>query len=500
MKYIKYIALGLLVSTAISHTSCSSDYLDTVPTQSVASGTINNTVDALYIALNGIHRKMVSQDLEIQAMGGEPGFMMSRDAHADDMVWSTNSWLQSHQTWSINKNASNTYSAGPWRSYYQFILNANMILEALEKVAKENVEQEEFANQIKGECLCIRAWAHFNLVQYYAKAYVAGATNSQLGVPYRESPELVNMARNTVEEVYTKINKDLDDAVTLLKGYEAKDINHYTEKVAWGLKARVALTQQNYAKAGEYAAEAIKVAESEGFRMMSKDEINNGFSDITTKTKDALYATMTQDDQTVYFYSFYAYMSWNFNATAIRQGVKCINQATYDKMSPTDLRRAWWDPTGKASVPASSYTKAPYQNRKFTARSDANAVGDVAFMRLTEMYLIAAEAYARANNDTEAKKYFLKFVVERDPKYVDKGNTGDALAEEIMIHRRIELWAEGFRWFDLKRLNLPCNRDGSNFDISFCGFLKKEQNQEDGWYYEIPKKETDFNDLMVKNY
>mgnify|MGYP007079155914 CR=1 FL=1 len=45
----------------------------------------------------------------------------------------------------------------------------------------------------------------------------------------------------------------------------------------------------------------------------------------------------------------------------------------------TDLRRAWWDPTGEASVPSSSYAKNAYQNRKFTARSTADAVGDVAF-------------------------------------------------------------------------------------------------------------------------
>jgi hypothetical protein len=63
------------------------------------------------------------------------------------------------------------------------------------------------------------------------------------------------------------------------------------------------------------------------------------------------------------------------------------------------------DPTGTAAVPASNYNKRKYQNRKFTARSTASAVGDFPFMRLAEMYLIAAEAYARSGNDTEAKKY-----------------------------------------------------------------------------------------------
>ena len=93
----------------------------------------------------------------------------------------------------------------------------------------------------------------------------------------------------------------------------------------------------------------------------------------------------------------------------------------YETMAETDLRRAWWDPTGEASVPSSSYAKNAYQNRKFTARSTADAVGDVAFMRLAEMYLTQAEALARAGKDSEAQAVFTKFQITRDPSYVSKG-------------------------------------------------------------------------------
>ena len=120
-------------------------------------------------------------------------------------------------------------------------------------------------------------------------------------------------------------------------------------------------------------------------------------------------------------------------------------------------------------------------------------------MRISELYLIAAEGYARSGQDAKAKEYFSALMVERDPEYKDSGKTGAALAEEIMNSRRIELWGEGFRWFDLKRLGLPIHRTGSNFDIAFCGFLDKEPDA-DGWMFEIPKNETDFNPLMVKNY
>lgn len=496
MKHIKFIYLALLIF-GLGLAGCADDYLDTAPTSSVSDKTISETLDGLYLALNGIHRKMVSQDLGIQGMGGEPGFIIGREAHGDDMTWDTQTWHQSHLNWTINTNPSSAYNAGVWQTYYQFILNANKIIESLDKNFANSPEPR--AKYIRGESLAIRAWAHFQLVQYYAKRYVAGTENTQLGVPYRESSETVEMARNTVEEVYTKINQDLDQAITLLDGYSPAGLNHYSSKVVYGLKARVALTQQNYAKAAEYAVEAIELTEAEGGKLMEPADLMNGFADFTTKTKETMYATIPLEEQTVYFYSFYAYMSWNFNSSSIRTGIKCINQATYDLMSPTDLRRQWWDPTGTAAVPASNYNKRKYQNRKFTARSTASAVGDFPFMRLAEMYLIAAEAYARSGNDTEAKKYLTAFAIKRDPSYTESTKTGAALAEEVMNHRRIELWGEGFRWFDLKRLNLPCNRNGNNYSAAFCGFLLRTLD-EPGWYYEIPKIETDFNKLMVKNY
>ena len=498
MKSFKYITMGLAVASAMSFSSCASDYLDTTPTDKVSDVVANQSVSNLYMALNGIHREMVSQESGRQAMGGEPGFMMMRDSEGDDMTWLTNTWMKaSWLGWQANMSATSSDNYHIWRIHYQWILNANKILEGLETVPVATGE-EDLYNQIKGEALCIRAFAHFDLVQLYAGRYKQGGGNSQLGIPYRETSEVSEMARHTVEEVYSKINADLNEATSLLAGIKANDVNHYTEKVAWGLKARVALAMHDYANAANYAEKAIQLAEADGNKLMEGDQLFCGFADIATDTDEGMYVALTPDDQTVYFYSFYAYMSWNFSSTAIRQGVKAINADTYDTMSETDLRRAWWDPTGEMDVPTTAFIKTEYQNRKFTARSTANAVGNVAFMRLAEMYLIAAEAYARAGQDAQAQDIFSKFQVTRDPAYVGNGNTGDALAEEIMNSRRVELWGEGFRFTDLKRLNLPIKR-GRNFDITFCTFLEKEAGAQ-GWIWEIPKIETDYNPLCEKNY
>ena len=98
------------------------------------------------------------------------------------------------------------------------------------------------------------------------------------------------------------------------------------------------------------------------------------------------------------------------------------------------------------------------------------------------MYLNEAEALARLGRNSEAQQALFDLIITRDPAYTKSSNTGDALVEEILLQRRIELWGEGFRYFDLKRMNLPLDRskpailpDGStqatNHNASWAQYL-----------------------------
>lgn len=430
---------------------------------------------------------VVSQKMGNQGMGAEQGMMIAREALADDMCWSINTWYKTHANWSVNSNATNQYNNRFWNFYYAMIYEANYILEMLDKLNPESLSQAELNvyNQVKGEVLCLRASHHFHLVQLYADRYKAGVNNSQEGIQYRISTNVSDWTLANVEEVYNSILQDLDEACGLLKDVNQETPAHYNEKVVWGLKARVALVKGDYTNAAIYADKAITLAENDGNALMTGDQLYHGFATITTATSEAMLADIP--DEKTYFYSFYAFMSWNYSSTAIRQGVKCINSDTYATMSETDLRRAWWDPTGEAEVPMASFFQRPYQNRKFKAlsNSDSNLTdGDLAFMRLAEMYLLRAEALARSGQDSAAQEVFTKFQQTRDPQYVNKGNSGEELIKEIMNSRRVELWGEGFRFYDLKRLHLPIKRS-DNFDIALCGFLEKDADDE-GWTFAKP--------------
>ncbi|MGE4334034.1 MAG: RagB/SusD family nutrient uptake outer membrane protein [Macellibacteroides sp.] len=496
MKKIKNIAIALMASTVLL-SGCSEDYMETSPTDQVSETIVSGSLDNLYIALNGIHRSLVRQYLSSQSCGGEPSMNIYRDVLGDDLVHPStgNSWFLSDLRWVSHRNPNATSTKYPFYIYYQFILNANLILQNVDKV---QLTDQKLHDGVKGEALCFRAWSHFNLVQLYAKRYDPAGSNSQLGVPYRKEANTDGMARNTVEECYQFINEDLDEAIELLKNYTAKATTHFSLKVAYGLKARVLLTMGNYPEAAKFADLSIKTAEADGNKLMNSTELMSGFATILTDTDEAMWAANTQDDQTIYFYSFYAYMSWNFNASAIRAVPRCINSVLYNKISNTDIRKKWWDPTGTAAVPATTYKKYKYQNRKFTAKATSNSVGDYAYMRLAEMYLIKAEALARSGQVEEAQNTFTKFAITRDPSYVASSTTKEQLAEEIMIHRRVELWGEGFRFTDLKRLNLPLDRTGSNHEAAIAIKLSEPAGSKE-WQYMIPQDELNANPLMTQN-
>jgi hypothetical protein len=86
----------------------------------------------------------------------------------------------------------------------------------------------------------------------------------------------------------------------------------------------------------------------------------------------------------------------------------------------------------------------------------------------------------------------------RDPEYQLSTRSGQALIDEIMLNRRIELWGEGFRFTDLKRLNLPLNRNGANHTTALALTFDVPAGIND-WEFLLPRAELNANPLVVQN-
>jgi starch-binding outer membrane protein, SusD/RagB family len=489
---MKIIKIAAVVAFAASFTACDKDYLNTAPTAQVDADAAFLTTTNAWAALNGIHRAMYVQYRSSQDQGGEGSMNIYRDMLGEDLVMTAvgNGWYNNTYKWLDHRNENSGLVVYAYQFPYRLIGNANLIIANIDNAEGPQADRDA----IKGQALVYRAWAHFQMVQLYGKRYVAGQNNAQPGVPLMLTPTTEGQARATVEEIYTQINKDLDDAIALLKANRPAK-SHFNVNVAKGIKARVALTQQNWTVAAQQAAEA-----RQGFNLMTNAEYLQGFNNISNQ--EWMWGSRQVDDQTTFFYSFFAYMSCNFNSTNIRTNPKAINRLIYDQMSATDIRRKCWIPNvneaGITIITPPGGVKRNYMTQKFQSSSSSNSVGDVPLMRAAEMYLIEAEAKARSGDDEGARQALFTLMKNRDPEYQLSTNTGQALIDEIMLNRRIELWGEGFRFTDLKRLNLPLNRNGANHTTALALTFDVAAGVND-WEFLLPRAELNANPLVVQN-
>ncbi len=148
-----------------------------------------------------------------------------------------------------------------------------------------------------------------------------------------------------------------------------------------------------------------------------------------------------------------------------------------------------------------SHNMVPYMHIKLS-QSNGPTIDpmDVIHMRASEMYLIEAEALARDGNATAASVLF-DLVSERDAAYVLSTNTGTDLVDEILLQRRIELFIEGFRWFDMLRNDevLDLAGSGADPDLYIEGMYQDRPSVNPEWVFKIPQREIDANTKIVQN-
>jgi len=498
--YSAFAACLLLLS------SCEKEYLETTPTDQLAESDVFTTTKNGWAAINGIHRAMFFQ-YDNQDQAGQGSVMINMDMLGEDVVNTStgNGWWISNYRWLTHTNENAAHITFVYRFYYKIIANANMIIANIDKATGPEADKKA----IKGQALAYRAWAHHQLVQLFGERYKANETNSQLGVPLMVTNTTEGQPRATVEEVYAQINTDLDAAIAILpESRNAK--SHINVNVAKGMKARVALTMGKWADAAKFAKEARTGA---GISLETSALMLSGFNNVTNP--GWLWGSAQIQDQTTYFYSFFAYMSVNFSSTNIRGNPKAINSKLYATITDTDVRKQLWDTTPTAIKDAagkivgydingiqilSTFTPKAYMNRKFvSAGGSGSSIGDVPYMRAAEMYLIEAEALARLGQNGPAAQALYELVVTRDPSYVLSTKVGDALIDEIMTQRRVELWGEGFRFLDLKRTNSALDRTGANHISTVVNDVYSIPAGDKRWQWLFPKRELDANSAIVQN-
>lgn len=498
-KIFLYIMVGLLGFYTLS--SCTDDALETIPTDSMSGEGLFANANSALVPLNGIYRSMYTSgwsttDNTHQAFGIS-AYNLTADVMGEDLIMAGqgSGWFWFDALYNVKSRYESTAwrSYDLWNAYYTWISNANYIIGAEETMEGSTVD----VNNVIGQGYAIRAYSYFMLAQTFARTYKGH--ESDPGVPIYTEPTVAGsegQPRATVQEVYNQITDDIDKAVELLEGTSRQHISHIGYDVALALKARIALVMEDWSTALSASEAAIEATSSSitpvaGF---------SGVNDVTAN--NVMWGAEIISDQSGLYAGFFTHMDPDAGAYG-ESALKQINKLLYDKMGVNDARRAWWDPESEYNEDDTGY-----QQEKFKFSSVQEWLGDYVWMRIEEVYLTAAEAAVRLDDEVKAKNHLMELMEERDPDY-STNKTGKTLGrlttdetgsllEEIITQRRIELWGEFGRIYDIRRLKQGFRRTaemGWPTD-ALLGNRPTDDPETYMWVLTIPQTEFDGNENL----
>ncbi len=506
--------VGLLVFLV---SSCGEDYLNTNPTASTSPSVVFETTEKAATAVNGLARMMVTQYMETIGYNGEGTIKLwYGDYPGETMGVNLSGWSNViNQTY--HNSISGAYCRYPWYYYYKIISNANLILSYIDDAEGS----EEYRGYLKAQTLTFRAYCYFMLSQLYCYRWIDSNDGETDGMILREDTDWGEMPRSTLKETYKFVYDDLDEAIRLFLAAPAIGRNKTTENylpdlsVAYAVYARAAITKQDYGLAAEYAAKA-----RQGYSLMSVSDYKSGFNSVNDEW---IWSSYGGSDQDLFYYGYFAMVGYNANSSHMRSYPKYISRILYNQIPETDIRRdLFLDPldytyTTSTGAAGSSSTLRPYAYSLYPilesngsnvfaymqfkiSSAEQVGIGHLNHFRASEMYFIEAEAQYFLGNEGATRNLLNELTRDsgRDPAYVcDK--TGEDLFEEIKLYRAIELWGEGFNWFDLKRWNDPVVRktyaNGGNAITSHAVTIEPEA--ENRWTWMVPIAETDYNPAVT---
>ncbi len=451
---IKNLILILIASAAISLISCKKSFLELTPPTSLTPEIALASESDLGTALLGAYAGLRNVDLYGRTVP------LLGDLMADNAYQSlTNSnRYPLFNTYTFNVTDGNV--AGFWNSAYNTILRCNNIINS-SLGANPNV------NQIKGEAYAIRALAYFTLVRYFARPFTDNPDG--LGVPIITKFDItVFPTRSKVSEVYMLINADLTQAFTLMTIFN--NSSQFSKYAARGLQAKVYLTMGDKPNAKTAALDVIN---------------NSGFTVVTAANYIAYFTSplpRTDKVETLFEVSSDASSNNGFDGlpniyNQSGYGDFLASTDFYATLATADIRRSLYTVGTRGGIAAIFVNKFP--------NGQGTEVNDTKVLRLSEMYLIAAEASLPAS-ETEAKTYLNYITSRRNAQAIT--STGAQLFEDIIAERRKELAFEGDRYLDLQRLKRDVVRS-TNYPAAARLILYSNFRR----ILPIPQSETDAN-------
>lgn len=329
-----------------------------------------------------------------------------------------------------------------WDYMYQNILRSNIAIETVDQQPGPILSTAR-AKSIKGEALFFRAFAFYQVAQYYAPPYNKQNAATLPGIPLRLSSSISSQStRASLEDSWQQIVNDFKNAAGLLPSTNSP-LSRPSKTAAYAALARTYLDMGEFELAGKYADSSL--------------QLNSNLIDLNSLDSTLPYPFPRFNQEVL------------FPCITILTGMHLqtnykVDSILYESFSINDLRKKlYFINNGVGAV--------GFRGSYDGTRSLFNGLAT------DEIYLISAECKARLGDGNGAMSDLNTLLLTRWKTGtfipLTAGNPDNAL-DIILMERRKELILRGSRWFDLRRLNQ---------DPRFAKTLTRIQN---GTTYTLP--------------
>lgn len=440
------LALALLMSVS----SCNESFLEAVPEISLPEESAFDSPARILSQVNGIYGTVKNGNF----FGGR--YLIYNDIRGEEFVNRTTNSVTGYSVYQGNQLPADTYVASFWSQGYLAINRINLFLEGL--AANSSKLDATLGAQYSGEVKFVRALTYFSLVQIFASPYILDK-GAAPGLPLRLKGETTLegnlLKRSTVAQVYDQILKDLNEAEASLPDDYSSPLLRTTrahKNTAIALKTRVLLAMGDYA--GVITEGNKIVSATAPFKAPNRvahtlqADVVSVFRAPYTSTESIFSFPMadTNSPGTQNQLGYYFNMG-NLEYFLNNSGAGILASTKWPASDDRRAKMIGQDP------------KIGFHPTKFSGVSPF--LDYVPMIRYAEVLLNVAEAEAEAGSLVRAQA-LLETVRNRSDASYKFGTLDKAgLIDAILLERRIELLAEGFRSNDVLRRGQPLNSFGA---------------------------------------
>ena len=354
-----------------------------------------------------------------------------------------------------------------WTKIYDTIQQTNTILQNIDNTQFEDQNQK---SRIKGEAKFIRALSYWYAVQYW------GDVPLILNEVSSREDAIPDEGRTSVDEVYSQIISDLQEAISELPKSAAQP-GRADEGAARFLLGRTYLLTEDYSS-------AIELLESvtSNFNYTLLPNYENIWDPSNTNNNESIFELQFSNNIASQPSADLISKILPHNSTGeiVTSQVNALgwyhpSHELFNMINEDDERLKanikWWEKSGNNRFPDVSLAgdSIAIINKFFWPNSiteEGEQAGNVILFRYSDALLSLAEAYWRDNpseNEGEVLNLINQVRARAGLPEVDLNNVpvpdildgtfleNDPLGRALFIERSIELFAEGHRFFDLKR-------------------------------------------------